>query len=308
MPSHAATLELGRRWGIDDRARFDQGRGGLPKLAIRTPLAEADIYLHGAHVTHFKPAGTDPLLYLSPESAFAPRQPIRGGIPICFPWFAQHKTNPDLPLHGFVRLLPWQIDELTESADGRVRVGFTFEHHQSDEMYSAFPHPFRLRLSITVGNALDLHLHIENTGDQPLSCEAMMHTYLAVRDVRQVQLLGLENINYLDKTDDYAQKTQPTKALSFAGETDRIYLDTPAHCRLLDVPSDREIIIEKSGSQTTVVWTPWVAKTQTLRDIPDEDWPHLLCVETGHASDNALEIAPRTSHTMTTTLSTAPTR
>ena len=155
---------------------------------------------------------------------------------------------------------------------------------------------------MTIGKALTLELKIENPGPEPLPCEIALHSYLVVSDVRRVQLHGLEQTDYLDKMAGFRRKTQPDAPVTFTAETDRIYLNTDAACRVVDVGKRRHVALEKTGSDTTVVWNPWVDKARAMPDFADHDWPRMVCVETANAAENALRIPPGDSHLLSATL------
>lgn len=296
--------ELQRRFGIDGVARFEAGAGGLARLRVTTEAAEAEVYLHGGHVTHFQPRGTPPVLFLSARSKFGAGAAIRGGVPVIFPWFGARAGDPAAPAHGFARAAAWSVESVERAADGCVTAVLRLE--PGDAMWAAWPHAVVLRHRVHVGAALDMTLEVENRSGAPLVFEEALHTYLAVADVRQITVTGLAGIRYVDKTAAMALKVQGAEPLRLTGETDSVYLATRAACVVDDPRGGRRLVVEKDGSATTVVWNPWVAKARAMSDLGDEEWPSFVCVETANAADDRVTLAPGGRHAMRATLRVEP--
>ena len=271
-----------------------EGQGGLPQILIANEHAQAAMYLHGAHVTHFQPRGQKPVLWMSARSWFGADKPIRGGGPICWPWFGPHARKPGLPAHGFARLSDWRLRALTNEPDGGTSVTLALE--SSDRTKALWPHDFNLEYTVRVAARLELSLRVKNTGTAAFTFEEALHTYLAVSDIRKVAVHGLSGVACLDKVRGMQRFTQGAEPLTFSGETDRVYLDTEAACEVDDPGLERLIRIEKSGSRTTVVWNPWVKKAQAMPDFGDDEWPGMLCIETANAAANAVTLAPGAAH------------
>ena len=288
---------------IPGLARFEPGGGGLTRLAVTTPLAEAHVYLHGGHVTHFQPRGREPVLFLSARSFFESGRAIRGGVPVCFPWFAARAGQPDAPMHGFARTMPWQVESL--AVDGDQTVLAVLRLASDDATRAHWPHDFVLRHHIVIGTRLSMLLEVENTSREPFTYEAALHTYLAVADARAASITGLENASYRDKTDGFQTKTQPPEPLRFTGETDRVFENTRAACELHDPAGARRIRVEKSGSATTVVWNPWSEKAAAMKDLAADEWPRMACIETANAGANAITLPPGAKHSMRAILALA---
>lgn len=285
-------------FALPPSVKLGKGPGGLERFEIRTPLAEAHVYLHGAHVEHFQAAGQAPLLFASSRSYHEEGRPIRGGVPIIFPWFSGSGPRPDAPSHGLVRTRPWKVHSVEEQGDGSVELVFTFEPDQA--LAQEWGGGWALEYRVHISGKLQLSLTIRNTGGRPLECDDALHTYFAISDIRHVELLGLEGKEYLTIIEDLPRKREGNAPIRFTGETDRIYLDTPGPYRIVD--KDRVIHIAKEGSRSAIVWNPWVAKSKTLVDFDPDEWPRLLCVETGNVAENRLHIAPGSTHTSVTTL------
>jgi len=272
--------------------RFEAGEGGLERLVISTRDAEAHIYRHGAHVTHFQPHGEKPVLWLSPHSPFQAGMPIRGGVPICFPWFGAKADDASAPSHGVVRTREWSLIGVDELDNGSVRASFDTEDG-----------PLMIAHTITVGRALVMRLDIFHRGKEPVAFEAALHTYLHVGDVRRVTVTGLDDATYIDKVDGGARKRQPSGPLAITGETDRVYLGTESAVEVRDPMLGRTITIDKSGSQSTVIWNPGLSRAAWMPDIGTEGWSQMLCVETANVADNAIRLRPGRSQTMIATIS-----
>ncbi len=292
----AITQDL-RDLEIPEIATFSTTPGGLPRLDVHSPLATAEIYLHGGHVARFQPTGSAPVLFMSAASHFAAGKPIRGGVPICFPWFGPRAGHPESPMHGFARTKTWRIESLTQSADGVVNVVLALA--ADDATRAHWSHDFVLRHRIAIGTELRMTLEVENTSATAFTFEEALHTYFAVADVREATAIGLEGASYLDKTDGFKTKTVGAEPLRFTGETDRLFPQHHGTCVIADRPTARRIVIEKSASATTVVWNPWIAKAAAMADFGDDEWPQMLCIETANAGADAVTLAAGARHALT---------
>ena len=287
---------LQKQFDIPGSVRIEAGRGGLPRISVTADKASAEIYLHGAHVTRFQPRGGDPVLFMSESSFFKSDKPIRGGIPLIFPWFGPRVGDPQAPMHGFVRLRAWSIESIDRRHDGSVRVVLVLG--SDAETLALWPHAFSLRLTVVVADSLDVALEVKNLSPQPITFEDAMHTYLEVGDIRRASLEGLEGVEYFDKADGMKQKKQPSEPVRIMGETDRVYLDTKATCTLHDPVKNRAIVVEKEGSDATVVWNPWIEKARAMADFGDDEWVRMICVETVNAMQHAVTLPAGHTHRM----------
>jgi glucose-6-phosphate 1-epimerase len=291
--------ELNDKFGVQGQVRFVAGHGGLPLAQLRTAEAEAHVYLHGGHVAHYQRAGEEPLLFMSEKSWFEDGKPIRGGVPVCFPWFGPCKSpigDPaESPAHGLVRLTEWDVEAVGEDPAGRMAI--TLLTRDTPRTRKAWPHAFELRHRITIDRQLHMDLEVRNTGDKAFTFEEALHTYFAVDDIRHVQVIGLEGCDYLDKVATGKQK-QGDHPITFAAETDRVYDGASGPCMIVDGAAGRHIAVEKSDSHTTVVWNPWIAKAAAMPDFGDDEWQRMVCVETANAFDHAVTLAPGARHTM----------
>jgi glucose-6-phosphate 1-epimerase len=288
--------ELQEAFGIPGIVKFEAGQYGLLRATVTAPQADAHVYLHGAHVTHYQPRDQEPVLFTSAHSSFAQGKPIRGGVPLVFPWFGPRAGDPSAPMHGFARLVRWGVEATSRGADGSVTLVLALD--RSGAMAPPWPHDFTLRYRIVVGSMLELALEVQNTSGTPWTFEEALHTYLAVSDVREVSIRGLAGVDYLDKTDGMKRKRQDSDPIRITGETDRVYLNTQTTCVLDDPMKGRRLLVEKGGSDVTVVWNPWITKAKALPDFGDEEWLRMLCIETCNAADHAITLGPGARHEM----------
>lgn len=272
---------------------FQSGQGELIKAVIDSPAASGEIYLHGAHVTAWQPTGHEPVLWMSRSSLFQSGKPIRGGVPICFPWFGPHVSDSSAPAHGLVRTVTWDVIAATETSDGGVSLSL---QTRVDSLTAQFTVEFGSSLKMTLTTQLD------SAAPANQRFEDALHTYFSVSDVSNISVTGLEQTRYIDKVDAALEKPAAGTPISFTGETDRVYLDTIADCQLCDPARRRTINVSKSGSRSTVVWNPWIAKSARMPDFGDHEWPEMVCIETANVGLFAVELAPGESHTTTAVL------
>ena len=291
--------ELKSAFEIPGAIAIEPGGGGLTIIAISAGgansgwSAAAEVYLNGATLTRYDFNGK-PVLFLSRTSKFEAGKAIRGGVPIIFPWFGPHATDPKLPQHGFVRAAEWSLASTSVGPEGEAIVALAME--SSDATRAVWPHDFALRYTVTVGRRLVMELEVTNRSDSEFRFEEALHTYLAVSDVRNIQITGLERTEYIDKVEGMARKRMGDAPLALDGETDRVYLNTLAECRLHD-PARGSIRVGKEGSYSTVVWNPW-DKAESLPDLAGQQWPGMVCIETVNAKENAVSLASGESHRM----------
>ncbi len=284
---------------LPPEARLIVGQGGLQCLAIDTAQCKGEIFLHGAHLTQWQPTGNQPVLWMSESSMFKAGQPIRGGVPICFPWFGPKLDDPAAPPHGWARLKAWTLDSVTnEDANGTV-VQLSLDHAAD----KTWPHNCALRYKVSFGKRLTMSFSVRNLGKTAMPYQEALHTYLAVKDVRKVAIKGLTGTTYIDKLADSARKTQGEAPITIEAETDRVYVNTAGTVELEDPGLGRRITIDKMGSRATVVWNPWVAKAARMPDFGDNEWPGMVCIETVNAADNAIELPPSHMHTISASIS-----
>ncbi len=286
---------------IPGRVAIVTGNGGLIKIIVTTKFSTAEIYPHGAHITHFQKNGEPPILFLSVKSYFAPGKPIRGGVPVIFPWFGNRDAEPS---HGFARITEWQLVETSAAADGSVTLQFALPEIPGREAWKNL----RTEFVVTVSDTLTMELIAANDGcDDSLEIENCLHTYFHVGDIGAVSIDGLRGAHYLDNAagGNGELKIQTESPLRVAKETNRLYLDTTSAVEIHDENLGRVIRVVKSGSHSTVVWNPW-----TTQKLPDDFDPaehkHMVCVESGNMKQNKIALAPGKSSALKVVLSSTP--
>lgn len=280
--------DLDRRFGIPDEVRFKASDDlGGPVVEITNRAARGLIALKGAQVLSWTPEGRAPVLWLSPLARLDQPKSMRGGIPVCWPWFADHPSDPSRPFHGIARIADWDV--VAVSSDGETtRVTLTLPDRANAAL------PLRPRLDVEIGHRLRVTLTTLNGGATPVTLTEALHTYFAVSDVAEVTLDGLDGATYLDKVDAFARKSQ-SGPVRFDGETDRIYL-SGGLVRITDPLLHRTISVRSEGSGATVVWNPAAERARNIADIPEGGWRCFVCAETANAADAAVIIGPGASH------------
>ena len=269
-------------------SQHQPGDAGLPMLLVENRQARAVIALQGAHVMSFQPKGQREMLWISPKTLFESGKPIRGGIPLCLPWFGPHSEDKTW-LHGFARTRQWTLVGSNTLADGATRL--VLELSGDATLCALWPHDFLFHLEIVVGKTLRLEMTVENRGQAPAPLAFAFHTYFAVPDVAQAVISGLEGTSFIDKTDNLARKTQQGD-VTISAMTDRVYLDVPAKQRIKS--EDGAITIE-STSKCAVVWNAW-HNDKNIGDIGEGNHVGYVCVERGDAADHAVTLAPGTKY------------
>ena len=263
---------------IPGHVSLAQDAGGLPKILIQTAWSRAEIYLHGAHLTGFQKIGEAPLLFMSAASEFTAGKPIRGGVPLIFPWFGPREG---LPAHGFARTAAWDLKETTALTDGAVTLRFRLP---------GVPN-FQVEYLVTVAENLTLELSVGNTTDQDSTFETCLHTYFQISAIHDISITGLAGTSYLDKVAN-SEATEKSAGLRIASEVDRVYFDTSAAIEILDPGLKRKIRINSAGSHSTVVWNPWIEKSKRLADFGDDEYLQMVCVESGNVAKNQITLPP----------------
>ena len=265
------------------------GNGGLPMINVSNAHADAVISVYAGQVLSFTPKGAADVLFVSDNAYFAEGKAIKGGVPICWPWFGADPEGKGRTAHGFMRNRMWSEWETRKNADGSTTVILGVE--SSPETLAIWPHAFRLAMEITVGKTLQLALVTRNIGDAAFTITQAMHTYFAVGDIAQTTVTGLEGTQYLDKAADGNGATkQQDGAISINSEVDRVYLGVPAEQAIVDGALNRTIRITSSGNKTAVVWNPWAKIAAGMADLQDDDYTRFVCVETTNAADDVVSI------------------
>ena len=289
--------ELEERFSMPGVLAFEETATGLAVIHVTTPAAKATVYLHGAHLTDWQPAGQQPVLFLSAKSDFAEGKAIRGGVPVIFPWFGPRHDGKAGPSHGFARTETWEL-AFAALAGEEMHLTFTLAPNEASRALG-FDH-FRVAYQLVIGKTLTMQMTVANSPEAgaPLMFEQALHTYFAVANAETISVEGLDGTEFLDKTDGMKRKAQPAGPMTITAETDRVYLDTEATCLLNDPEGGRRIVVAKSGSKATVVWNPWSVLAAKMADMDPEGWRTMMCVETVNAGESAVTLAPGETHTM----------
>jgi glucose-6-phosphate 1-epimerase len=263
---------------------------GLIYAEISNRMAKANIALHGAHLMSFAPKGQKDLLWMSKKSYFQTGKPIRGGIPICWPWFGGHPDNKNMPSHGFARISIWEVVGAGNCENGATFLELALSPAMlADEFKDA---DFLLKLRVEVSDKLVVSLIINNmSNEKDLSFSAALHTYFNVSDISKITVKGLNGKTFIDTLDD--TKHVQDGDINFNAETDLLYLDTEDSCIIDDPGFKRKIKISKNGSRSTVVWNPWKDKAKRMVDFGNDEFETMLCVETTNAETDARTLAPK---------------
>jgi glucose-6-phosphate 1-epimerase len=288
----SSAAELASRFRIAGVVEFAETEHGLAKAQISLGGMTGELFPQGAEVTAWQPAGARPVIFTSPNAVFAPGKAIRGGVPVIFPWFGPHPTDPKAPQHGLVRSAMWALKGVERGADA-----VTLELSESLG-------EFALTYRVTFGKELHLSLSAQNNSKQAVSFEEALHTYFSVSDVERVSVSGLEGSSFIDKTAGMQRCAPLGAALSLTKETDRVYLDVPDILTLHDPGWGRRIVITKAAAASTIVWNPWSEKAAAMADLGADNWRAMICVETGNVADNRVSLAPGAEHRMTTRIAT----
>lgn len=257
-------------------SRVVPGNNGMPKVVLSHPSGgTAEVYLNGGQVTSWVPAGGKDVLFMGKTAAFAPGDPIRGGIPVVFPQFAN--TGP-LPQHGFARKSEWHVAESEDQPGEDFQVTLALQDdHRTRELWD---HHFRTELRVTLGEqSLEVKLDVRNIGDDTFSFTAAFHTYLAVADIREAAIRGLTGKWYTDKTQGGIEVKDEAKKLTIADEIDRVYLKAPKKIEVEDRGNNRRIEVRANGFRDAVIWNPWAEKVTGFIGLDNDDYTRMICVE-----------------------------
>lgn len=291
------TSQLNSQFGIAGQLSFREDASGLIVAEIDNAHGTASLCLQGAHLMCWRPQSQSvPVVWLSRDAKLATGKSIRGGAPVCWPWFGAHASEASFPGHGFARTVPWTVIESGTEPCGATRL--TLRLVTSDKTRAQWPHDCTLDLTVIVGDTLRMEMTTTNTGTEAFVIGEALHTYFQIGDIGAVRVTGLEGCDYWDKVGGSTLRKQDG-AIAFSGETDRVYIGTASECVIEDDKLQRRIHVAKSGSLSTVVWTPWVEKANKMGDMGQPDgWREMVCVESANALDNLATIAAGTRHTL----------
>lgn len=294
-----AIEELEDKFSIEGEVGFAELEDDLVFITVSNKYADADICLYGAHVTNFKPYRTMEMLWMSPESNFKEGNPIRGGIPVCFPWFGPHKTEPEKPMHGFARLMYWDVQEISAQATGETLV--RLQLCSSDKTKKYWPFDFCAEMIINIGQTLSVNLEVTNTSSETFEYTSALHSYFSLSAIENISIEGLQNTKYIDQLES-GDFIQDTTTLQIQKAETRHYYDTETTCVIDDSIFRRRISVAKSGSKVTTVWNPWKETCSKIDDMPDDAFETFVCVEAVNAFNNVIQLAPDETHETSVTI------
>ena len=290
------TDQLDEKFGIEGEVGFMEMDGDLTYINISNKYADADICLYGAHVTSFRPVRTMEVLWMSPESLFEVGNPIRGGIPVCFPWFGPHKTDSSLPQHGFARLMYWNVQKTASLPNGETQIDLRL--NSSEETKKYWPFDFEAVMHFIIGAKMTVSLEVKNTSSENFRYGCALHTYFAISDIAHIHIAGLQGLTYFNQLSGQNDK-QIKEILHITEGLTHHYLNTETPVLLTDEAYRRQLKIEKTGSKVTTVWNPGETSCTGINDIPNDGFATFVCIEATNAFDYTTELTPGASHQTT---------
>ncbi len=277
---------------IENHVSFVQ-QGDVTVAVLHSDAGRVRVALQGAQVLDWLPTGeTTSVIWVSDAAVYQTGKGVRGGVPVCWPWFGAGETGK--PAHGFVRTKLWSVEASGISDAG---VWLRLVTQDDDASRALWNQAFKLSLTVTLGASLGIALTTNNTGDSDFVISEALHTYFAIGDVDRVQVTGLDGVHYLDKVLDMTEHTQ-TGDVAIVGEVDRVYVNTTSETAIVDATLGRDIIISKTNSRATVVWNPGSEKEKGFADMNTGDYRKMLCVESGTAGGDVVRVAAGASHTL----------
>lgn len=287
---------LDEKFGIEGELGFMAMDGDLVFANISNKYGDADICLYGAHVTSFRPVRSMDLLYVSPESNYQEGKAIRGGIPVCFPWFGPNAHNSELPQHGFGRLMYWEVRKTESLPNGTTYLELGLQSSEATKAY--WPYEFDAVMKFTVGSTLSVSLEVTNTGNEPFELSCALHSYFRISDPAHAVVEGLQGLSYFNQLNG-ERETQEEELLHFEQGLTHHYLNTETPVTIADEAFRRRIRIGKSGSKVTTVWNPGAKASAGMSDLPDDGFADFVCVEATNAYDYIINLQPGQLHTTT---------
>lgn len=291
--------QLNNKFSIDNETCqliFKNGKAGIPVIEIKNQQASAKISLQGAHLLSWVPTGETEVIWLSTDARFEKGKSVRGGIPICWPWFGAHAIHKYFPAHGFARTVIWNVASVKQLATGETQIKFTLHTEQlNSSLQIMWPHNTLVEYVLTIGKNLTLQLITHNNGAENIVIGEALHTYFNIENIKVAKVQGLHGVTYLDKPDDFKPKQQNAN-IEIAGEIDRVYINAPNVTVIQN--QHRKIVIKTQGSDSTIVWNPGKKVAEKMADLGEGGYLQMLCVESGNAADNVVSVAAGESQTL----------
>lgn len=273
--------ELNKKFSINDQLHFVQKSSGIIVAEITSQFSRVTISTYGAQVLSYLPEGeVEDVLFLSEKAIYVQGKAIRGGIPVCWPCFSDDDSGFELPAHGFARNQVWQVIATKLSEDGSVTISLALGH--TDATMAIWPYEFSLVLEVVINDSLEIVLTTKNLSQESFTITQALHTYFNIRDIDNIEIVGLDKLQYLDKLTDFSEKPQQGH-VQVAGEIDRVYLTPPPTVNLTKTGFARDIVITSAGTETLVVWNPGKEITSLLSDVDATAYKNFICIETANA-------------------------
>lgn len=284
--------ELNEKFSLNGVLEIREEHSGFPFIKINNKYASAVISLYGGQVLSYAHVGAEKLLFLSDKAFYETGKGIKGGVPICWPWFGADPEGKGRPAHGFARNSLWQLESTEQLENASTKVVICLLPNEISQ--GLFPYDFKLSLTIVVGKQLGLELTTHNKGQQAFNITQALHTYFAVKSIHQVVVVGLDGSAYLDKAKSNSGKENKIQDgdVSINGEVDRIYLETPNQLKIIHKETEKVVSIESKNNKTTVVWNPWKELCEQSADLKEDDYTRFICVETANAADDVIKVGP----------------
>ncbi|WP_062379846.1 D-hexose-6-phosphate mutarotase [Pseudomonas abietaniphila] len=288
--------------------------GELNCWRIRHGQAELVVAQQGAHIISYQVDGDQPVIWSNPGAVFKHGKAIRGGMPICWPWFGNLQRNPQsvqamrrssepANAHGEVRAIDWELMGMGEDGDALI---VEFIQPKAEGHLPGWPHTVGLKLQIRLDAALNVSLVSFNAGQEEVTLSQALHSYFAISDIRHVRIEGLDGVSYLNTLESWEKQNAQVGDITFSGETDRIYQDTPDLISVVDPEWKRRIQIQTLGSKSAVVWNPWIEKTKTFTDMQADGWQNMVCVESANVMTDVVTLKPNDMHVLSVSMWAEP--
>lgn len=308
----AATMQsLYRRFGEIPGIQIELHRS-LLAVQVQNAAATATVFLQGAQLSHYRRHGEPPVIWCSPQCDYTEGTPLRGGIPICWPWFGALDRNPDpvreqlagtAGAHGLVRHRPWALIDVQPLDDRLTRLVLALHLAAGEE--PAWPAATALTLTLDIGDTLCVSLNVDNRSDDTVCFSSALHSYFAVSRIDRVSVDGLHGLDYIDCLRDWSTRRQQGPLIVDA-EVDRIYFGTEHPITLVDTGWQRVLSVESSGSDSAVIWNPWTEKSRRLSQFADDAYRDMLCIETANAATDFIRLPPSQQHELSVTVRCRP--
>jgi len=291
---------LNKKHRIPGKLEITSEHGGLPIAIITNKFAKVLVSIYGAHVLSYQPKGQEEVLWMSSQSTFEEGNPIRGGIPICFPWFGPHASDSQKPQHGFARLQMWKVTKTADLPGGETQLCLSLQ--QDQKLKTLWPYSFHAEMIITVGASLNVAFRCTNTSKEQLSYTGALHSYFTVSDIANIKIKGLRGSRYYNGIGATVPSAQEEDNLVIQKEENRRYIDTTSDCIIEDSGLSRKIRVGKKGSRVTVVWNPGAEMAKKIADMPDDGYKTMICVEAVNAYNDIVVVQPKENRTLATTI------